>query len=1003
MTRLFIEDKELDITDDFSHQITYAIDDLNHLDSKSTSFTKTIVLPATTNNNKLLGNIFEFGNSNFTDDTQPNVLYNFNASKSAKARIEVNGLMVMKGVIRLLEIFIDGNNIEYEVALFGELGGFIAKVGGKKLTENDNQSDDLDFSAYNHTYSVANIIASWNDSINFSQTTSFASTNYCVLNNINLISYFTIGQQVTISNTTNNNGIFNVSRVEILARGFILSLKISFLESTNSELVVFANFSFPKYGLSYVYPLIDYGNVSYNIPQSTTPVYIAKKDYQYTAFRPAFFVREIMSKIITGAGYTWNSDFFNSNFFRRLIVPNNYKGLLRKDISNYVEATSNTDQTLYPNSINQIEKNVLFNAPTLATNINYNSTTGVFQYTGANPINVKVSISLNYNFIASAGSGSIFFRATNGLICRVTTYIGTHNLVANGLLSINTGDTFALVYGTSFNPYSGSATLTIISGASLLIENNPATNIPYQLGDTINMNDLLPKNILQKDFFTSIMKMFNLMIVEDKLIEKRLNIIPNVDFYDLNFNSYLDWSDKVNRAEVIKIKPMSEINARYYTFKYKDDSDFYNDKYKKQYNETYGSRTFDNALDFAKDTSVNEVIFAPTPLVGYPNCDKVVSTILKLNNGLEENIESVVRIMQIKLIEDVQSWKILNTNTLTNTTTILDTRTNYLYAGHFDNPDVPNADLNFGATKELYFTLVSGALSNNVFNSFYSSYMAEITDKDSRLLTCKMLLHEKDIFNLDFGRFIWIDGILYRLIKIVDYCENNLCEVQLLRVIYSTYELIPPASEPPPLFSIKINVPIATYASIGTIYTGGLSPNFDAIVDYGDGTIYNHSGNVLVLLNNYAVAGTYTITIDITNPIGIEIYYNDPISDCSIDNLYNLDALNFQSFSFQNQQTRFNNPIDFSTFKGLGFEIQYNTYGNNNIIFPTTSNTISILNFNYGHFSSSQINSVLATLINYNTIGQLDMQYQSGSTAPTGQGIIDKATLISRGWIINTD
>ena len=129
MTRLFIEDFELDLLEDFSHQLTFAVDDLNNFDSKATSFSKTIVLPATANNNRLLGNIFEFANSNFTNDSEPNVLYNFNASKSAKARIEVNGLQVMKGIIRLLEIVIDGKNIEYEVALFGELGGFISKIG----------------------------------------------------------------------------------------------------------------------------------------------------------------------------------------------------------------------------------------------------------------------------------------------------------------------------------------------------------------------------------------------------------------------------------------------------------------------------------------------------------------------------------------------------------------------------------------------------------------------------------------------------------------------------------------------------------------------------------------------------------------------------------------------------------------------------------------------------------------------------------------------------------
>lgn len=159
MTRLFIEDNELDINANFSQQITYAIDDLNNLDSKSTSFSKTIILPATTNNNKLFGNIFEFSNSNFTSDSSLNVGYNFNASKSAKARIEIDGLQVMKGVLRLLEIVIDGDNIDYEVALFGELGGFFSKLSSKKLS-------DLDFSSYNHVYNITNIQNSWDNANN---------------------------------------------------------------------------------------------------------------------------------------------------------------------------------------------------------------------------------------------------------------------------------------------------------------------------------------------------------------------------------------------------------------------------------------------------------------------------------------------------------------------------------------------------------------------------------------------------------------------------------------------------------------------------------------------------------------------------------------------------------------------------------------------------------------------------------------------------------------------
>jgi hypothetical protein len=54
-------------------------------------------------------------------------------------------------------------------------------------------------------------------------------------------------------------------------------------------------------------------------------------------------------------------------------------------------------------------------------------------------------------------------------------------------------------------------------------------------------------------------------------------------------------------------------------------------------------------------------------------------------------------------------------------------------------------------------------------------------------LTAKFKLTEKDIFNLDFGNFIWVDGVLYRLIKVYDYSEGELSKVDLLRVIYTTY------------------------------------------------------------------------------------------------------------------------------------------------------------------------------------------------------------------------
>jgi hypothetical protein len=709
MTRIFIEDNELDINAGFSQMINYSIDDLNNLDSKTTSFTKTIVLPGTSKNNRLLGNIFDFGNSNFTVDSAPNFGYNFNASKSAKARIEVNGMQVIKGVMRLMEILIDGENVEYEVALFGELGGFFSKLGASKLT-------DLDFSAYNHTYNVTNIVNSWDN-----------------------------------------------------ASG----------------------------GSGYYYPLIDYGNTS---PINNLNFY--KKSFYFTAFRPAFFVKEYINKIITQAGYTWESNFFNTDFFKRLIIPNN-QVRLKYNRDEIFESTINPASPTISTSQNLVHTNIVTDLFTNVSSTTFTYTpaqafVGEIGFTFRGTYTVQNISALDTQFryafatVRVYKNGSVFYIDTNRRFGGYATTTGglltgpTYNFTLRYPpipITFNTGDTWKMdvfifdTNGALLNVTSNSSGVSISTANPILVT--------AQYGDDLLVNGSLPQNILQKDFFASILKMFNLMVTEDKFTDKKLVIEPYVDFYDTDRTTYNDWSDKVDRSQVIKIKPMSEINARYYDIKFKQDADYFNEQYRKKYIEGYGDFRFDNQLDFAKDTSATEVIFSASPLVGYSANDKIFPAIYKLNNGTEEMIEHNIRIMQAKKITGRTSWKIYNK--VLGVNTVLTTTTAYGYAGHLDNPFSAGADLNFGVPKEINFTLASGLLSNNLFNTYYSPYFAEITDKDSRLITCKMKLTERDINTLDFTKFIWIDGVLYRLYKIVDYAENELCEVQLLRVIYTTY------------------------------------------------------------------------------------------------------------------------------------------------------------------------------------------------------------------------
>ena len=695
MTRIFIEGLELDIDKGLTNRITYAIDDLNNLDSKSTAFTKTIVLPGTTNNNKLLGNIFEFNNSNFTFDANANVSYNFNAAKSAKCRIDVNGLSILKGVFRLLEIVYNGKEVEYECSVFGELGGFISKVGNSRL-------EDLDFSAYNQNYTNANIVASFD-------------------------------------NANSGTGIY--------------------------------------------YPLVDIGKVS----DGTNGV--AKKDYQYQALRPALHVREYIDKIITNAGYTFTSDFFNTDFFKRLIVPYNAKALTKPGTLLVTAATDyllteNTGPT--PISVAgylDIGSSSLTDFVLVGTNI--------LKYTSADTriLNIKVNFDTTISdfneftfkilkFAAAAPSVPITI-ATQVINPAVNPETTSVELLAENI-SFTTNDTFGVYFESDY--FIPGAYIEINIG-SIVVNTLTAVPININIGEAITVNDAIPKNIYQKDFFTSILKMFNLLVTEDKLIDKHLNIKPYVDFYNTDRTTFLDYSSKIDRSKQIRVKPMSEVNARYYELKFKKDTDFYTDAYSKAYNEGYGDRLFDNGLEFSKEKESLEVIFANAVLVGYAGEDKIVPTILKKNNDAEERIDHVIRIMQCKKVTGVASWKIMNG------ATTLSTNTDYPYAGHLDDPDIPNADICFGIPKQIYFTLVSGNLSNNLFNTYYSSYMAEITDKDSRLLQAMVKLNDNEIYNLDFSKFIYIDGGLYRLQKLIDYApnENETTKAEFLRVIYTTY------------------------------------------------------------------------------------------------------------------------------------------------------------------------------------------------------------------------
>jgi hypothetical protein len=684
MIEAFIEKQPVDINEVFSTLITYAIDDVKDFGAKNTAFSKTLVLPGTKNNNELFGNVFQISRSTQYNPAVANFGINFNAAVGADIIVFADNTQVFKGILRLLEITVDRNVVEYEVAMFGVFGGFIAKMGNNKL-------EALDFSAYNHTYTVGAISGSWN--------------------------------------------------------------------TANA-------------GAGYYYPLMDYGTYS-----------TAKKNWQYGTFRPALYVKEYLDKIFAAAGYSYDCALFNTSRFKSLIVPHTQKKLQSFTTTlgsgNLIAPYVVIDDTI-PRDVG-LQKFDNYNAGLFTANAGFNA----FTFTGATgaAVNITVNLEGDYN---TGPEDILIYLIVDGINVRIDRLAATgtsaFSISYTEQVTVTTGDVVVVSIQSEFaNPTYQLTMNTASIGFESLV---PVLN-PISIGGNVTLNDTIPKNILQKDFLSSILKLFNLYVFDDKENDKLLNIEPFVDFY-ANADR-IDWTNKIDRSKPMRIKPMSELNSRYFEFNYKDDSDYWNDLYKKRYNETYNSFKFDSQFEFAKEVQKVELIFSPTPLVGYVGEEKVYSTVFKRTGEVtgvgEENMDFNIRILQAKKIVGVTSWNVLDG------ATVLGSYTSYGYAGHLDDPDAPTNDIGFGVPKELFFVLTSGALNNNQFNLYYSTYMAEITDRDSRLLEGTFRLTRKDIAELDFSKLIYVDGSLFRLNKIMDYnaTKEDTCKVQLLKVINTIY------------------------------------------------------------------------------------------------------------------------------------------------------------------------------------------------------------------------
>lgn len=556
----------LDLYKDEPIFLSISFAELQDITKKNSNFSKQFQLPGSKNNN-LIFNFFYDLNA---------IPTTFNPNDKFDSELLWDGYEVMRGYIRLNSVAISNGEIIYSVTFYNQVGDLMANIGDKFLF-------DLDLTDLSHPYSEQVILQSNLDPNLFPMT---GTTNYSYQNGKTMWGLYNIGYEYISGNT---------------------------LFDSSTPLVQFTPVTSGS----------SYNPTPGNFDNPTTPV----RDYYY---KPAIQVRELYSQILSQAGYTLKSKFFDTSYFKNYYLPLKF-----------------ADETIYP-------KNAIFPCYTVTAST---IPKGVYPTPG-NVVNQSTGVTCN-NFGWSASSVYPYSVLVPSGNTGVYTYRFTFDAKAtapcsgatNLLFFVDDGVTNTQLYSNLICDTANAAQVSfevqlLFTGQSNIsfsfsVGNVEITNYKQEIvsgprfiptGAMIDYSIEFPQNdYKQIDFITSVNKYFNLMVVPDPDLPQNLIVEPMIDY--VGKGDVLDWTTKIDFDQLQNLYPTTSLINGTLEYSFKLDQDYANQNFNGQANRVFGSNKFLLNKQYKDSVTKFDYIFSSpiditinnsyTPLITMPIMSKI--------------------------------------------------------------------------------------------------------------------------------------------------------------------------------------------------------------------------------------------------------------------------------------------------------------------------------------------------------------------------------------------
>lgn len=556
MVKIVLQSGVLDVRDDVNFPLTFSVGEIRDITKRTGTFSKTIVLPATDNNNQLLNHYYDV---NIDAGT-------FDITQLTRCQVLQNDVIILEdAILQLIAVnkyqTTDAYEqvVNYEVLIKDTKAELFTAITNAELT-------DIDFSDLNH-YAVSSSIIS---------TYSFTQAN---------------GYKYVLP--YDNDNLYNVRQ-----------LKPAIYAKTYFDRI-FANAGFTYTWAGLQAARFDKLLIPYNGDENQidwTDYKVKANNTWATSQTPSLGNFYTFQETLTG----WTEELDTQSIFNPVTGeytaptdtdPAASQGYEFNITITYEVTFENTSASPVRAYLSGAPQNVTFYPFVKALNPSQQGTIG-----SLTPITIDTPL---------ASGLTIFGTYANLVITSPTGYISTGDILttAVGILSTNWQNGGTKWRTTTTNTLASvNVNLDIID---LQVQIMPNSNT-QPIGGFVTMNEYVPAKIKQSDFVKSIFTMYNLFADVDPEQPNNIILRHRDEYYDNGAEK--DWTKKLAKDREQSLAFLPDVTNKRLILTYKQDTDSANKLYFDTTREIYGQLEYIFNSEYVKDIDTKELIFSPTPI-----------------------------------------------------------------------------------------------------------------------------------------------------------------------------------------------------------------------------------------------------------------------------------------------------------------------------------------------------------------------------------------------------